>query len=330
MQSSVIKLELRDIRSLDEITHAFPDELSWQREGEAVSWTADAAQDMLADSILTEQLREALNIGHFAVITGLKLPEVLPPTPQRYLSTEQAIVYDFDVAQLAVSSLIGECYATKHLRGSRILADIFPKEEYTAKPDSAFGSGQPFDFHGDGALHPDTKPEYFSFRAVRNEEQVPTVASWIKPDDLTDETRTLLSHPVFSLHYESTDPAAHRVDRVALVKPQEDGIDQLNYYGRSKVTVSAENPEPYIHALDDFEAVLKANSVAINLRPGEILVLNNKSSVHARQSFQPAKQQEKRRWMRRSYIATEPTKIRAILQRPDRIIQSEVDRGWYL
>lgn len=330
MPSQLIHLETEDIKALQEISQAFPEELAKRHEGEAVSWTAFAATDILDGSRLDERLHTALEVGHYAVITGLPMPEEVPPTPERYLPTEEAVVYDFDIPQLAVSSLVGECYATKHLRGSRILADIFPKDEYDNKADSAFGSNKPFDFHGDGALHPDTKPEYFSFRAVRNEEGVPTVASWIEPGDVDSDALKLLNEPVFSLHYESTDPSAHRVDNIAIIEQNENRPSRLNYYGRGKVTVSVENPEPYIKALDDFDAALRKNSSAINLRAGEMLILNNKSAVHARQPFQPAKQPGSRRWMRRTYIATEPVKIRAILQRPDRIIQSEVDRGWYL
>ena len=330
MTSQKIHLETEDIKALQEITHAFPEELAERHEGEAVSWTALAATDILDGSRLDERLRTALEVGHYAVITGMLMPEEIPPTPVRYLPTEEAVVYDFDVPQLAVSSLVGECYATKHLRGSRILADIFPKDEYDEKADSAFGSNKPFDFHGDGALHPDTKPEYFSFRAVRHEERVPTVASWIEPGDINSDALGLLSEPVFSLHYESTNPSAHRVDNIAIMEQNENRLSRLNYYGRSKVTVPVENPAPYLEALDAFERALRKNSLAINLRAGELLILDNKSAVHARQSFQPAKQPGNRRWMRRSYIAAEPAKIRAILQRPDRIIQSEVDRGWYL
>lgn len=331
MVENTITVEAADRHSLEILTHEFPAELAYGREGEAIRWISEAAEEVLADSELSQKIHTVLEFGRFATVTGLAMPEHVPPTPYRYLPSSEAIVYDFDIPQIAVSSLIGACYATKHLRGARILADIFPKDQYGTKPDSAFGSNQPFDFHGDGAVHPDTKPEYFSFRAVRNHEQIPTIASWADEKDLSSEAFQRLTEPAFTIHYESANPEAHSVERIAIIENNHTKFLHFNYYGRTKITISNDvESEPYIAALDEFEAALRRNSVPIRLNAGDIMLFDNKAGLHARQSFQPAPEQADRRWMRRVYIAADKYKRQEIEQDSARILRSEVDRGWYL
>lgn len=324
-----ITASIHDRCTLDLIVHEFPPELTIGREGEAVAWVSDVTREELKNSELAENISSILHLGRYAVVTGLEMPATVPPTPEIYLPSENALIYDFDIPQLAISSLVGACYATEHLRGSRILADIFPKDTYGAKADSAFGSNQPFDFHGDGAIHPDTKPEYFSLRAVRNIEQVPTTISWVEPGDLSEEDLERLQEPVFTLHYESTDPEAHSIESVPVIESGTECFLRYNYFGRSKISLPRDAFE-HARALATFEAVLKKNSRPLMLAAGEVMILDNKAALHAREAFQPVTTQSQRRWMRRSYIAVDERKQAVIERTSSRILRSSVDRGWYL
>lgn len=325
----IIDIEPHEQKKIDVITRNFPDELVYENEGEAVTWISETTAEEFTGSQFEKKLSAAKAVGKVILVRGISIPNA-PPTPARYQPTEHAEIYPFDIAHIAVASLVGSPYATKHLRGSRIISDIFPKDQYGAKHDSAFGSNKPFDFHADGALHPDTKPEYFSFQCVRNVEQIPTTVSWVEQDDLTNDQFQKLQEPVFTLFYENREAGAHKVSGLPIMYFSRDGSLRYNYYGKTKVTVECEQDKVYFDALKAFEEALIKNSIDVLLSSGEIMIVDNKSALHARSSFEAAEAQVNRRWMRRIYIAADDVKQESIANTPSRILTSNVDRGWYI
>jgi L-asparagine oxygenase len=328
MSFSIIEIGRKETSIIRGITEDFPAEFAIGKEAEAIDWVANHARQELLDSDLTRSTIEALRLDRLVVISGLPFPMRLPDTPRRYKPSEEADLYDFDVSNIAIASLIGECYSTRHLRGARIVTDIFPKDEMDNKQDSAFGSRQPFDFHADGAVHPDTKPEYFSFQAIRNHEQAPTYVSYVEPADLSEESLLLLTQPVFNIFYEQNSKSAHRIMDVPVIIEGGE-LFQFNYYGASKVSVRKGLDDRYHQALREFDKALQANSQPVNLSAGELLVLDNKSTLHSRHAFSPHPDPRQRRWIRRIHIATNKVKIDRIATQ-GRMLKSDIDRGSYI
>jgi hypothetical protein len=324
---NVLNLELTDNDRdyLVEVTESFPTPLLRGREAEVANWIDNS----LASNIQTlpTQLREltqsfglSVDAVHIAGLTHANLP----PTPHVYETVDDATVYPFDLPHLALSALVGTIYGSSHVRGGRILADIFPKIDFETKRDSAFGSKQVFDFHADGVVQPDTAPDVFSLHCLKNEEQVSTFFSVVSAEDFEHDVYNALSEPVYTIVYE----AGNEVDVLKgtpIIQEDSDGRLKLNYYGAAKILLnhSKTMDKRYENALQVFATVLQASAHSVILQPGDILFVDNKHSLHGRQAFNTKSVlADDRRWLRRLFITRDPTLIEQINQSKDRVLTS--------
>ena len=328
---NVLRLTLNDLDRdyLDGVTRDFPDGLSSGKEGAAVNWIngrLDAEAQALTPQLseLSESFKSGIDAVH---ITGL--PEapysILPPTPDAYESVEDAIVHFFDLPHLALSGLAGAVYGTAHVRGGRIIADIFPKSKFETKKDSAFGSNQIFDFHADGVVQPDTTPDIFALHCLKNKEQVPTFFSTVSALDFNKDVYSTLTEPVYTIVYEIGNEV-DVINETPIIQEENNGRLRLNYYGAAKVLI--DNPEldseKYRAALHAFSDALQANTHSVTLQPGDMLFVDNKHALHGRRAFdEQAILPAERRWLRRVFIAQDPALVRQVKQSKDRILTSK-------
>jgi hypothetical protein len=307
-----------------EISEAFPSDLHLGREAEAISWVEDQMR-VAGEPAGISQLPDLFSQGAEVVrIVGGTVDSVsLPPTPEAYLPPADADVWPFDIRHLALTSLIGFSYGSGHLRGGRIIADIFPKAQDADRQDTAFGSSKNFDFHADGVVHPDTMPECFSIHCLKNPTAVPTIVSTVREDDFEPATYQALRRPEFTIYYEGWRAGAHHLDDISLLEDNPDGTLRLNYYGGDKV-VSRVDDADHRSALLEFAEALDKNAVPLSLRPGEIVLIKNKQIVHSRPPFSTESMDDSnRRWLRRVFATTNPTMIERITELgPHRVVHS--------
>lgn len=326
MPIQTIELSSDQINDIHKIAARFPSELEFGREAEAVDWVQGALESPTASlQELAEQVTEATKSTGAIAIRGFQLGDV-PATPKRYKPVSEADISSNDIPQIYVSSIIGEPYGSSHVRGGRILTDIIPREGFEDKQDSAFGSRKMFDFHIDGIVHRDTTPDYFSMNCLRNSLRVPTLISEVSSSDLSDEAFELLQLPVYTLHYAHPRDDHHKFTRTPIIHPQSSGHLQYSYYGESKVTLdqSITEAQPYLDTLSEFHERLIDNAQPLVLSPGDIAVINNRRTPHARPAFNAAcLDQSMGRWLRRIHIATHTSTTQAIQQTPDRILHSQ-------
>lgn len=320
-----IELSQEQQNLLYEAANLFPAELHYSREAEAVDWTkSHVASWANLDQAQFDDVASSINDNDVTVVAGLELPN-LPATPERYLPVHEADVTAVDVPQLCISALVGAAYGTAHVRGGRIIADIIPRTGFESKPDSAFGSQKMFDFHADSAVQPDTRADYFSMHCLRNVLRTPTLVSQIEPDSLSDEDIELLSQPVYTLRYANAADTKAMLQNAAIIQTNQNGALHYNYYGESKVL--CERPDidvrPYNDALVRFHDALNTNAVPVVLQPGDIAIVDNCSTLHARPPFSvSATSHAHGRWLRRVHIAAEPSMMRKVHGTGDRILHS--------
>lgn len=323
IQSIELSSSQRDL--LYEAASLFPEELQHGKEAEAVDWT-ELHVATWAESARTEfdDVVSDIRNSDVTVVTGLEQSGI-PATPERYLPVHEADVTAIDVPQLCLAALVGAAYGTAHVRGGRIIADIIPRTGFEEKPDSAFGSQKMFDFHADSAVQPDTRADYFSMHCLRNILRTPTLVSQIEPGNLSESDMELLSQPVYTLRYASPTDTKAVLQNTAIMHTDQNGIVSYNYYGESKAL--CENPDidarQYNDALVRFHDVLNKNAMPIVLQPGDIAMINNYTTLHARPPFSSsAVPHAQSRWLRRIHIATEPSAVEKIHGVSDRILHS--------
>lgn len=326
----MVKIKSIELRSeqrslLSEAANLFPTELHHGREAEAVDWVESHVDSWAnLDRAQFDDVVTGVDDNDVTVVTGLELPS-LPSTPERYLPVHEADVTAIDVPQLCISALVGAAYGTAHVRGGRIIADIIPRTGFETKPDSAFGSQKMFDFHADSAVQPDTRADYFSMHCLRNALRTPTLVSQIEPGSLTDGDIELLSQPVYTLRYASADDTKALLRDTAIIQADASGALNYNYYGESKALCEHPGVDAARHnsALAHFHDALNRNAVPVVLEPGNIAMINNYSTLHARPPFSAsAVPHAHSRWLRRVHIATKPSVMQKIRDTDNRILHS--------
>lgn len=260
----------------------------------------DIFEGLLNNSITGIVLRNLVDIN----------PLLIGPTPERYATSGEESLNRVDLIQIAAASLLGAPYGIHHIRGGRVVSDIYPRPGFCSKPDSAFGSNELFDFHADGGAFPMTRPDFFMLLCLRNTEKATTMLTDVKSID--PELAGVLSND-FEVRYTPND---HRPLITPIVTMAGGKITRINYYGRRKARPleSRTEAEKKSHqaALDQLERYLVDNHEAVALGPGEALFAGNNTVVHGRHQFEAAPQQGARRWIKRVVIARRANLLKII------------------
>ncbi|MBO0882430.1 MAG: hypothetical protein J2P17_19280, partial [Mycobacterium sp.] len=165
---------------------------------------------------------------HLIHVSGLGLPGPLPDTPTAKVPPEDARLSAHDVAHLFVVAHAGVAYGCVHTHGGRLTHDVF---SMPGALDNSRHSRGGFRFHVDGAMDPETAPQYFSMQCLRNSERVPTFASTVDYGDFDAETWDLLTAPVYTIHFDGRVPRSSDLTDVPVIDARPDGsIERLHYY----------------------------------------------------------------------------------------------------
>lgn len=271
-------------------------------------------------------LRRAIaDRSHLVHVTGLGLADDLPDTPSAITPREDARLSSHDLAHLLVATQAGVVFGCDHTQGGRLANDIF---SVPGAVDNTAQSQAGFRFHVDGAMDPETAPQYFSMQCLRNSEEIPTFASTVDRNDFDDETWRLLTAPVYTIRFDPRVPRSTDLTGSPMIDATPDGgVARLSFYDdTTRVRVEADDPEPYLTALDRMREVLNRDAVEVVLAPGDILLVDNLTTVHGRRgSAAPITTPGRQRWMRRFWITTDEHQIDRVRQAPGRVLRS--DRG---
>jgi hypothetical protein len=277
-----IDLVLDDEPLLHRLVRDFPS--SGPSEAAVVEWVErEASADRSRDEGLSpalKELTEAIAEGtHLIHLSGLSLPESLPDTPVTIAPADEARLAVHDVAHLFITAQAGAAYGCVHTQGGRLAHDIF---SVPSALDNTRHSQGGFSFHVDGAMDPETAPQYFSMQCLRNSERIPTFAASIVKGDFDSETWDLLTAPVYTIHFDPRAPRSSDLTDARVIDARADGgVNRLRYYDHpERLRVPGGESGKYVQALHKMRHVLNRDAIDVVLSPGEVLLVNNRITVH--------------------------------------------------
>jgi L-asparagine oxygenase len=218
----------------------------------------------------------ALIVRGLPVGTGQSVPTPDPAKPvERRVGGIQAL-------SLAVLGTIATPFAYRTQQGGRLFNNIAPSAESLDRPNIGTGSKEPFGWHTEDAFIA-TPPSYLQLTCMRNPDGVGAWLSGIGPTDLEDTTLKLLREHVFVV---GTNPAQSSWGVV------DAGPILYGSHHQPSLRFNAVNTDlssgatgGHGRAIARLEEVLERNAVEVKASPGDLLLVNNCRTRHARSSF---------------------------------------------
>ncbi|MFB9693399.1 TauD/TfdA family dioxygenase [Actinoplanes digitatis] len=245
------------------------------------------------------------------------------PTPDHWdLRDGLESTAELDIAVAMCASALGEPFAWATLQCGRLVQDVFPIRG-DERRESGHGSDAFLQFHTDDAFRPDSC-DYILLFGVRNHDAVPTYVSAVRDVELGDDDRRVLSEARFHII-----PDDEHIRQLELRAPGDPALRKaIEMRDRpAPVPVLFGNPfepcirldAPYMSCVGDDPAARRAlDALAAELhrvrRPlvaaqGTLLILNNRSVAHARESF-TARYDGTDRWLRKIIVSRDPGEVR--------------------
>lgn len=223
------------------------------------------------------------------------------PTPAHVPSIDSQPVSRFGLLQLALGSSIGNLLSIPDVRNGALVQDIFPKESSRVVASSSYGSDVEFAFHNDlSFLDEQDIPDFVTLGCIRNNEGVATLVASFE-DILTGLDKKNIAelqktqYDVRHTYNRGLSNERVGIKQSAVLLP--DGEICLG------VDMTPQTPEARV-ALQSLRKHLKRISTPYRLEPGQVLVLPNKHTVHARDAFTMSSDINSRRWLQRINIGS--------------------------
>ncbi|MET9348837.1 TauD/TfdA family dioxygenase [Streptomyces termitum] len=265
----------------------------------------------LAAAALPSEVRRALiafrdrgNSGGTLLLRGLPLGE-LPPTPDRPEDEPGwARVPVATLAQLMVMSVLGRSLSYSDEKNGDLVQDVSPKRGAETRQENS-GSIL-LELHTEDGFHP-AAPHFLSLLCLRGDRdgQAATVTGGIGDvlPLLDAETVAALRRPEFRTRFSTS--FVHDTEREVLTPPvpvlsgAEAAPDlRVDFHGTVGTTPAARA------ALAALEEAVLGSLRGIVLEPGELIVLDNRRTVHGRTGFVP-RYDGADRWLRRSFAVSD-------------------------
>jgi hypothetical protein len=247
--------------------------------------------------------------NHALVLSNLPVQE-FPPTPVNGFGDEIELAV-MNAVHLGLIRLLG-CtpFAVSYENDGRLIRNVVPNPAASGKT-SSWGADSEFFWHSDNPHQPfgppgsDPRlyaPQYLTFCAVRNDEEVPTEVTAIEDVvvRLDDETREQLLLPEFEVGApDSNDQDSTTALKDTSILDTAAGAYRVRYdCGTAKGYTKAASD-----ALDRWHEVLRTvPAEELVLRPGDFMVFDNYRVLHRRRAFTPGPAATAR-WLRRCYAA---------------------------
>ncbi|MFJ9943636.1 TauD/TfdA family dioxygenase [Streptomyces erythrochromogenes] len=261
----------------------------------------------LAAAALPSRVRRALisfrdesNAGGTLLLRGLPLGS-LPATPDRVEDepdwTEVPVA---TLGQLMVMSVLGRSISYSDEKSGNLVQDVSPKRGAEHRQENS-GSIL-LELHTEDGFHP-AAPHFLSLICLRGDRdgRAATVTGGIGDvlPHLAEETVAALRRPEFRTRFSTS--FVHDTDEEVLTPPvpvlsgpQANPDLRVDFHGTVGTTPAARA------ALAELEESVLGSLRGIVLRPGELIILDNRRTVHGRTDFTP-RYDGADRWLRRSF-----------------------------
>ncbi|MET8628231.1 guanitoxin biosynthesis L-enduracididine beta-hydroxylase GntD [Kitasatospora sp. NPDC004669] len=253
------------------------------------------------------------------VLSNLPIDEALAgPTPTSYTAEPDSREADRATALLLLlGSLLGDPVSYLTQQRGRMVLDVFPIKghEYQQLGSSSTTN---LEWHNEDAFHP-LRADWIMLIGLRNHDRVPTTFAPVQDLELDDRTRELLFQERFVIlpdesHTASFNSETTGMDEGSWIEEAFRKIAEMNESPRRAAVLSGDPAAPFVRidpafmpkdldeeavaALDAVIAGFDAKLRDIVLGPGDLLIVDNKRSVHGRRPFR-ARYDGTDRWLRR-------------------------------
>jgi len=234
------------------------------------------------------------------VVQNLPLDDPLMPTPSDGVAPPWTGVPVSTVVQMAVTSWLGDVIAYADEKNGALVQDVIPvrgAEERQENTGSAL-----LELHTEDGFHP-YKPDYLTLLCLRGDrdDQARTVTGSVDSllADLSDACVQALRRPRFVIQHASSfsapgTPPSFSEPMAVLTGPAYRPEFTADLYAMRPLDDAA------TWAFDELRAAFRGRLAGAVLRPGDLLVVDNRSAVHGRTSFRPRYDGEDR-WLRRCF-----------------------------
>lgn len=273
----------------------------------------------LAAAALPSAVRRALiafrdesNTSGTLLLRGLPVG-TLPPTPDHPADepawTEVAVA---TLSQLMVMSVLGRSISYSDEKDGNLVQDVSPKRGAETRQENS-GSIL-LELHTEDGFHP-APPHFLSLICLRGDRDgvAATVTAGIGDvlPALDAATIATLRRPEFRTKFSSS--FVHDTDELVLTRPMpvlcgpEASPDlRVDFHGTIGTTPAAKA------ALARLEDAMLGALKGLVLEPGELIILDNRRTVHGRTDFTP-RYDGQDRWLRRSFALADLRPVRSAL-----------------
>ncbi|MGP3974027.1 TauD/TfdA family dioxygenase [Streptomyces sp. 8N114] len=215
-------------------------------------------------------------------------------------------------------SVLGDAVSYADEKEGRLIQDICPLPGAEERQENS-GSVL-LDLHTEDSFHP-YKPDYLSLYCLRSgpDRGAITVTGSIRAalPLLSPVSAATLREPIYRTRFSSSfadDAAAPRYTspQPVLSGPADDPDLCVNFFGTEAVD------ERGATALDELRGAVEKVLCGVFLRPGDMIVIDNRTAVHGRTGFTPSYDGQDR-WLRRCFAVADLRPSRALRKRDSRV-----------
>ncbi|WP_137939982.1 TauD/TfdA family dioxygenase [Chitinivorax sp. B] len=243
----------------------------------------------------------------YLLIKGLPLPHQVPPTPAARGQTWNQATLHARKAMCVVLSALGHIYNFTGKKHPDYIDDVFP---IFSDRHEQLGTNQCFlEWHVEDGFHP-AKADLVSLYCLRGDSNAKTYLCHARDLDLDPHHRQQLEQPNFLIQVDPTfvdGSQAEAVQRCTVLSP---GQDPEIIYDPAYMTATSDAAEAALQHLRDR---IEQRYQAITLEPGDLLVFDNRRSVHARSAYSP-RFDGSDRWLLRGLVLESYWKTRESMQ----------------
>ncbi|WP_024805769.1 TauD/TfdA family dioxygenase [Nocardia sp. BMG51109] len=230
----------------------------------------------------------AVGSEHNALLLRGVCPDLtdLPATPATVTPEEpMPVVEAAALLLLAVSLPLGEPFTFRSLHGGRLVQHVTPvpgREE----TQTGAGSVAALEWHVEDGFT-DDRCDYFGLLCLRGHPGAVTMLASARDLDLAVEAETVLREPRFVIAPDAAHQLTRHIDLPAVPVLTGPATDPEICFGEGDVRPADPADLPAAAALTALTAALDRAAIGHELRPGDLLIADNRRTVHGRSIFQP-------------------------------------------
>lgn len=330
MTSTLIPMPTVDISSWSEAIKHYGSLSNPYREFERAAAHAEEALATLGhDDVraLLDFKRKGGPGGRLLIRGGAVDPDLMPTSESAEDIESGKGTYYSEFTLIMLGKLLGEPFSYSQERNGAIIHNVRPtkRNETNISSDS---SAVILDLHNENIYHP-IQPDYLMLSGLRRDPGGAAKTLVIGADEilplLSAEDIAVLSEFQFrtSVDYNFGNSDAARGNGPAIRVLFGDPASPMIAYDDEYI--AGTNPRAQA-ALDRLRAILHENMYAVDLGPGETLLLDNLKTVHGRTAFK-ARYDGTDRWLQRLLVSRDLRRAEMLLGEPQRTVTWNYEPG---